>query len=510
MLFLNPIWLFAVAALSIPVAIHLWNIKRGKVLKIGSISLFDKAAQKSSRSFKLNDVPLFLMRCLLLMILALLLAGPIWQKHNTATKSKGWLLIPKENIGESYRKFKLLADSLIKVGYEFHYFNEGFTKADLHKIIVDLARKENGSLLRNNNYWNRIAELSQQFQPAIPVYIITPNSAKYFVGDKPTTALNLHWQTYTPNDSLSRWIEQAWFTPDNDIKVIEGNSKPSGTNFTNSIMKSGDRGGSAFEVGTSNGKPTIKLKNSNQAPVAIDTTTQQLAIYPGRNTVDATYLMGALQAIATFSQLKINVKIYNDPAGIPAGQSWVFWLSDKPFDAGLSLKARHIFKYEGGSINNTASWINTNDQYAVDGQDKQIALFKLISTIHKNEALIWHDGFGKPVLSQTKTYKPDTYHFYSRFNPTWNDLVWSDEFPKLIFKLIIDKNGSIENSQYDRRVMDQEQLMPHYEPIVNNNKPTDQIKQQTDLSHYCWFALVVIFMIERWWAHKNKAVLKND
>lgn len=509
MLFLNPIWLFAVAALSIPVAIHLWNIKRGRTLKIGSISLFDEAAKKSSQSFKLNDVPLFLIRCLLLLLLALLLAGPIWQRNNTLTKSKGWLLIPKENVGEGYRKFKPLADSLIKVGYEFHYFNEGFAKADLKKIIADSVSLKRVSQ-PNNNYWNRIAELSQQLQPAIPVYVITPNGAKYFAGDKPSTALNLHWQTYIPDDSVSRWIEDAWFTPDNDIKVIEGNSKPAGTNFTYSIIKTVDKGNSAFDISTQDGKPTIKLKNGNQAPVAIDTATQQLAIYSDKNSVDATYLKATLQAIATFSQLKINIKIYNGSTRVPAGQSWLFWLSDRPIDEEVSRKARHVFKYETGQIKNTASWIKTNDRYAASGQEKQIALFKLVNAINKNEALVWNDGYGKPVLSETQTGNVNTYHFYSRFNPAWNDLVWSDDFPRLLFKLIIDKNTKVENDQYDCRVMHQEQLMPHHVAVVNTSKSVNEIKQQTDLSHYCWFVLVIVFMIERWWAHKNKAVLKND
>ena len=96
--FLNPIWFFGAAALLIPVLIHLWNIRSGKVLKVGSISLINAASRKSSRSFKLLDIPLFILRCLLLFILALLLALPVWQKKIEAAKVKGWVLFPKENL----------------------------------------------------------------------------------------------------------------------------------------------------------------------------------------------------------------------------------------------------------------------------------------------------------------------------------------------------------------------------------------------------------------------------
>src|SRR4051812_26169096 len=121
MLFLNPLWLFAIAAVSIPVIIHLWNIKSGKTLKIGSIALISAAAKKSSRSLVINNKLLLAVRCLLLIILALLLSMPVWQSRFDNSKTKGWLLIPRENLSESYRKFKPLVDSLTRAGYQFHY-----------------------------------------------------------------------------------------------------------------------------------------------------------------------------------------------------------------------------------------------------------------------------------------------------------------------------------------------------------------------------------------------------
>jgi UDP-N-acetylglucosamine:LPS N-acetylglucosamine transferase len=57
---------FALAALSIPVIIHLWNIRPGKTLKVGSISLITEASKSTKRSFKLLDILLLIIRCLLL------------------------------------------------------------------------------------------------------------------------------------------------------------------------------------------------------------------------------------------------------------------------------------------------------------------------------------------------------------------------------------------------------------------------------------------------------------
>ncbi|MGZ3929211.1 MAG: BatA domain-containing protein, partial [Mucilaginibacter sp.] len=118
MILLNSIWLYALAALCVPVAIHLWNIRQGKTLKVGSIALINTSSQKSSRSFKLHDLLLLVLRCLLVALLAFVLAMPLWQRHISSSGKKGWVMLPKENLTEAYQKFKPEIDSLTKKGYE--------------------------------------------------------------------------------------------------------------------------------------------------------------------------------------------------------------------------------------------------------------------------------------------------------------------------------------------------------------------------------------------------------
>jgi hypothetical protein len=506
MLFLNSTWLFAIAALSIPVAIHLWNIKQGKTLKVGSIALINEAAQKSSRSFKLHDLVLLLLRCLLLLLLALLLAVPVWQQGLSSAKTKGWLLIPKENISEGLHQFNPLVDSLTKAGYEFHYFNKGFAKADLKKLRADTSLKDKPQT-DDPNYWNRVNALGQQLPTSMPVYLITPNGASHFGGNKPSVALNLKWKTYIANDSVSTWIAKAWFTDSNDIKVIQGSSKPSGTVFASYTIASGAAANSLFEVGTANGNPTVKLKNGDQSAVVIDTATLHLAVYTDKYNADAGYLKAALQAIANFSKLKLTIKQYNNAVQIPVGQSWLFWLADKPVDAAVQKKAANIFQYEAGKVGNANSWIKTNGRFAAGGE-QNIALFKRIAGADTTANSIWQDAFGNAVLSATQSGQTNSYHFYSHFNPAWNNLVWSDEFPQLMFKLIVSKNISEPGNRYDRRVMDEQQLMP-YHSEETTIKTAEPVKQQTDLSRYFWLAMMVVFITERWLANKNKKVLKN-
>ena len=504
MLFLNSIWLFAITALGIPVIIHLWNIKPGKTLKVGSISLISATAQKSSRSLKINNKLLFFVRCLLLTLLAIVLAVPVWQRHADMARVKGWLLIPDENTAESYRKFKPLVDSLTTAGYEFHYFNQGFVKADFHKIRIDSSKT---APPKKANYWSLVTRLNQYLSSSTPVYLITPNNVNHFIGSKPLITLNLKWKTYTPDDSTSIWIHDAWFDQDNNIRVVQGTSKPSATYFTNYTINSGNGAQSVFDVNVNNGKAVVKLKRGDASLINIDTTTVQFAIFTDKYAMDAAYLKAALQTIANFSGRKAKVKQYSRAEQIPMGQSWVFWLSDQQPTTQILKKGIHIFTYERGEAININSRIKTNGAFAVTEHGQPIGLYRLINHQAIGGQLIWTDGFGHPILSREPQTK--IYHFYTRFDPAWNDLVWSDDFPQLLYKLVFNNNTKGINDNHERRSIDQEQLMPAN--AIETHAPVhNQLDTKTDLSRYFWLALVAVFLLERMLAHQHKLTPAND
>lgn len=500
MQFLSPIWFVALAALVIPVIIHLWNIRPGKTLKVGSISLITEASKSNSRSLKLLDILLLLLRCLLLALLALLLAMPVWQHIDQAAKAKGWLLIPKENFKESYQKFKPTIDSLSLAGYEFHYFNKGLTKADLKVILADSTLKD---IPDDANYWSRIKQLDTQIPASLPVYVFTPNGANHFKGTKPGVGLNLHWQTYIAADSVSKWIAGASVTNTGAIKVTQGNSSPSGTYFKDQLLQTAGNAGT--ELNVKNGQPFVNLKNSGQEEVPVDTATLRIAIYTDKYGVDAGYLKAALLAATNFNGRKALIRQYSNAAQIPGGQSWLFWLSEQPVSNHVK-SSKHIFSYESGRASNISSWINAGSGSGIANVQKNIALFKLITANDKNESL-WQDGFGHKVLSVEKKQYGNSYRFYSRFNPLWNDLVWSDDFPKLVLKLISGDTYT-PPEKFDKRVLTIEQLQPYSikAATVTSAAP---VTAQTDLSRYCWLLLVMVFIAERWLSHKNKLIQTN-
>ena len=80
--FIKPLLLWGAAAVIIPVAIHFWHQKQGNPLPWAATRWLTEKEQQQSRGFKLDNVPLLLVRCLALLLLAFLLSQPIlnWLK----------------------------------------------------------------------------------------------------------------------------------------------------------------------------------------------------------------------------------------------------------------------------------------------------------------------------------------------------------------------------------------------------------------------------------------------
>src|ERR1700743_2208900 len=110
---LETIWLAAMSGILVPVLVHLWNDRRGKVLRIGSVALLAGASKRMAWRRRISEWWLLVMRGLLLMALALLLAGPYWQR---SPGGKGWVLTGSAAVGP----YRGMIDSLVAAGYEQH------------------------------------------------------------------------------------------------------------------------------------------------------------------------------------------------------------------------------------------------------------------------------------------------------------------------------------------------------------------------------------------------------
>ena len=497
---LYPIWLIALGAISIPVAIHLWNIKPGKIRQVGSIALFEEASPANRRSLKLRDILLLALRCLLLMLAAVLLASPFWQKQQGATKNKGWVLIPRQYLSEVLQKFKPRIDSLSKKGYQLHYFNSGFPKITPEDISKGHT-KPDSIYTDTPGYWTLTKRLSKYMPPGAKIELFAPNLLRKFSGNRPATALHINWHTFTPAGSVKSWLAQAYLTGNGDIHVLQGVTRPSGITYQLVKPNTGTGLNSAVDVRINKGLPVINLKGQPGIKIIADTATLRLAVYTGGNNADAAYLQAALEAVARFTQRKIQTGIYTDKNRLPAGCNWLFWLSDERPDARLAGGARHILYYARGKAYAGRSWLLNSLVKNAPGP----ALLKLIPAVSTPDETLWYDGYGHPVLTRRTDGKNTWYAFYSRFNPAWGSLVWDNRFPLWMMQLMLSPQSGV--VQPDTRMIDNEQLQPVYraQPVDSYHKQAENIF----LTRYLWLLLALAFFMERWLVHRHKTQAIN-
>src|SRR5215212_2487132 len=76
MSFLNPLLLFGLAAVSVPIIIHLLNRRKFQKVVWAAMRFIQTSVERNQRRMRIEDLILLALRCLLLALLALALARP--------------------------------------------------------------------------------------------------------------------------------------------------------------------------------------------------------------------------------------------------------------------------------------------------------------------------------------------------------------------------------------------------------------------------------------------------
>lgn len=493
--FLQSIWLWAAAGIVVPIAIHLWNIKQGKTLKVGSIAFITAMAKSQASSLKLSQWLLLLLRCLLIVVLALLIAKPYFEQQQK-DKEKGWILIAPDGLKATCNAYKPLIDSLQNSGYALHYFDKDFEAINWKDTLHNVRDTTTNSGIF---YWVLLKALAEKLPDGFPVYLFTDDQLQHFTGRRPQLSLHLNWYNYPSTDTVATWLANAYQTPADSIKITIGKSNAFGTYYTYKSLAA-NSAGDDYTIVENNGRILVSNDALHQTVYA-DTSTLFISIYTNKYFADANYLKAALDAIKDFTQHKMQVIVVNNIANIPAGSDWLFWLSEDKLPS--SVAKNNILVYEGGKSENIHSALIT-DSKAVLTANEPVALYQYIPNKAVAYTPVWKNGLDEPVLS-IQDSSTNIYHFYSRFNPQWNNLVWHPAFPQLLYNLLYGEKDNVAIVM-DKRMMDASQMQPSFikEEKKNNQKV---LHDQKDLSQAFWLAAFFLFLLERVIAFKqNKAV----
>jgi len=410
----------------------------------------------------------------------------------------------KQNLTETSTRFKAEIDSLAKLGYEFHYFEPGFQSAKLQDALKEKTSEKSSTQLLP--YWSLIKLLEDQIPENTKAFLFTPNLLNRLGTERPLVTHPISWKTYTPSDSTATWIENAWFNESDGVNVTIASSSPGETTFK-SITIDPASNKSPFILDFQNGEASIKFKDSQQGdslPVNIDTATIRIAIYTDKFKNDAVFLKSAINAIKKYTGRKIKLTNYST-INIPTGQNIIFWLSESAVPSGI-VPLNSLFKYEKGNAEQVSSRLILSRSISkIEKED--IDLYK--RNVYPENSIrglpVWEDGFGKPVLDLQIENKLSVFHFYSRFDPNWNDLVWSDDFPRALIPIIFPEQIVSKTHPSDKRIVRQAQIIPDL--IKGSDESTGKdMDSQKSLKDQFWIALILIFALERYITFRDNLI----
>lgn len=536
---LHPIWLIAMAGIALPVIIHLWNNKQGKVFPVGSIAFLEKSPLRQARTRRLSEWLLLSLRCGLFLLLALLLAGPFWRHPVDRRTTKGWVLGMPE--GVAAKTNKPLIDSLLKTGYEWHTWDSAVQPS----------------------YWRLFQAADREAPAGIPFYIFTSGMRWHFTGARPISSREVHWITDTVSGGdASSWIARAWRCTPDSICVLTGSSRSTGTIYKSqqlpaktgtypgagTLLNSGTYPGPGIpRIGFANGRWSVTL--DSQPPVIVDTAPLRIQIYAdNKYNNDCRYVAAALHALQQFTRYDMQVTVSMLPAPSAThpnttNPDWIYWLSSTPVPDGLA--APNILRYESGKEIAVDTWMQEVNDVMISRRIQPDTLQERTRTY----ADIWKDGFGRSFLSMDSISGKRVFHFFSHFDPAWNDLVWSRHFPVLLEQLLMDQGSAAgpsittdpafaptrgasigladPSSSYDRRLLDPEQIMPQRITGPDNDlekrEPSSAsfttevpfatgvpaASATTDLAPACWLMIFLLFLAERIIAFRSPETTSN-
>jgi hypothetical protein len=350
---------------------------------------------------------------------------------------------------------------MLERGAELHELGGNFEEIRLGDSTVE----EPGKI----SYWELLRQLENKIPEGFPVKIYTENSLERFDGTRPTLNLNLEWKT-VHTDSEITWIEDAYTSYDDSIVVVIGRSSAAGNTYNKLVLPQSDQ--------MINPDPlSVHFENDT---IRVDTSVLNVSIYADGGTKDGQYLAYAIDAVKQFGRRKILVNIIKD-TGSMENADWLFWLSERKLP--VNATAENIFVYAGGKSHSVVT------NFSLQNENEPVPIYHVYTnTINRSGAVQWLAGNGQQLL--TRHPNLPTYIFYSRLDPKWNGLVWSEQFPEFVIDLLYPAK---QLKGRDNRMIDDKQLMP----VVKKGKPSTAAAVTKPVDHWFWLVAIILFLVER-------------
>ena len=336
MTFLNPIYLWSLLLLFIPIAIHLFSKNNPARIKIGSVKLLEQAETRAFRRVKFHDAMLFALRMLIFGLLSVLIASPeIACKYKAS--GNGWILIePSIHVDEQPKEVHQRLDSLQKAGYEMRALASNFPKTVENEANTKL------------DLWSLLAEADKANADTLPFYIASTLRENSLQGKRPTLSREVRW--IDANAEETAWIERIAQLSDDSLFIAIGISSASETRFEHLIAPMPNKTTVAppIELTRQSDCLSVNLISKPNEKRWFSLTKKETwhIVYDEDFTTMLPYIERAVKTIAQFSPIKISVEVIKQTEWQHGAESQLIWLCKREPPAHPKLLDARAFTAE--------------------------------------------------------------------------------------------------------------------------------------------------------------------
>lgn len=479
-------------------------------MKVGSLRWLEPSASKRWSSIRLSDVWLLVLRCFILILLAVALAKPIWEgTPETQQARKAVFISPELLHSAALRDIKPTVDALLQRGYTLHHYTPNFESIPTEKWQA-LSSNPADSVVSSGNYWSLLSALAQQYDQAQDsVWLFTSDQQRHFTGALTPLQENIRWIPVAV-EQTQNWVQTAYTLSPDSLLLISGQSSREGTRFNAVkvavIAREANINGSPVKLSLQEDSLTTQWGNSAPQTITIHKEPLRVGIaHDKAQQAEVRYLQASVQAIGKYTGIPIETHV--TAATQPdTSANWLFWLSGEEVPTNWLEQVQE---------NGAKLWVQaasepkaTTAQLAGAGIEK-ISVHQLAASgiangnftgIAPGEAgTVWQTTAGEPLLLVQPLGLGKVYHFRSGFGPTWSQLGQSAQLPELLLPLLLPQQDA---SQYDARALDETQLMPASVLPVSEQK--ESVKQQYSVIPWLGLLAFLLFVAERLITSKRK------
>lgn len=448
--FTNPAALLALTGLLVPLAIHLWNRRPGRVVPVGALRWLTAGANRRMRQLHLTQWPLLLLRLLLLLVLVALLAGPRWAFPPPPGRPQV-LVSPAVLASPAWPLLRPQVDSLRRRGAELRAFSPGFPLLTDSLAQQAAARSARTAARAADWYWPQAVAAADSF-PGQPLYLFIAPDLAHFRGSRPALPARLHWQLVPLDSTSSTWLQAAARPTPDSLRLLLGRGDAARIAFRRlALAWPGDAAAPLRVPGLpplelmqqGPGRATFQLAgDSAQAPVPVSYPLRVAIVYEASRREDLRYVQAALRAGAAALPAGLQLRAVPWPGAAarlrPDSLDWLLWLADAPLPAAVpaqlprGLQVLRDAPGPGQEVNTTFS--------APDADVGSPGLYRRAAAPQAATAL-WTDATGQPVLTRTWRGHGASYQLLTRFHPQWSSLPDDGRLPELLLSLLLPESA---------------------------------------------------------------------